>query len=149
MGILSEHGFPGGMPPGNPCLTLQTGNFYFGTSGDYSSGTDKHRGKRSNRAFAPSLHRTVVGLIKERYADFGPTLACENLAALHGHRLSSETLRKWMIAEGLWKPKRRRQARIHQRRARPSLLGRDGSDGRFAARLVRGSCQAVYPDRVH
>ena len=39
MGILSEHGFPGGMPPGNPCLTLQTGNFYFGTSGDYSSGT--------------------------------------------------------------------------------------------------------------
>ena len=91
----------------------------WGPSGLVSS----HRGKRSNRAFAPSLHRTVVGLIKERYADFGPTLACEKLAALHGHRLSSETLRKWMIAEGLWKPKRRRQARIHQRRARRPCFG--------------------------
>ena len=27
-------------PSGDRCLTLQTGNFYFGTSGYYSSGTD-------------------------------------------------------------------------------------------------------------
>ena len=52
MGILSEHGFPGGMPPGNPCLTLQTGNFYFGTSGDYSSGTDNH----SHASLVPEPH---------------------------------------------------------------------------------------------
>ena len=35
MRILSYTG-----PPGDRCLTLQTGNFYFGTSGYYSSGTD-------------------------------------------------------------------------------------------------------------
>ena len=28
-------------PLGDQCLTLQTGNFYFGTSGYYSSGTDR------------------------------------------------------------------------------------------------------------
>ncbi len=40
MRILSYTGPSGDMPPGDQCLTLQTGNFYFGTSGYYSSGTD-------------------------------------------------------------------------------------------------------------
>ncbi|HID48663.1 MAG TPA: hypothetical protein EYP40_03460, partial [Chromatiales bacterium] len=34
-------------------------------------------------------------------ADFGPTLACEKLAERHDHNLSVETLRQWMIADGL------------------------------------------------
>ena len=82
-----------------------------------------HRGKRSNRAYAPSVRRAVVDLVKEHYGDFGPTLACEKLAEQHGHRLSTETLRQWMIAEDLWQPRRRRQARIHQRRIRRPRLG--------------------------
>ena len=45
------------------------------------------------------------GLVRTHYPDFGPTLACEKLAAHHGHKLSEETLRQWMIAEGLWKPR--------------------------------------------
>ena len=36
------------------------------------------------------------------YADFGPTLASEKLAGEHGFAFSSETLRKWMIEDGLW-----------------------------------------------
>ena len=40
--------------------------------------------------------------------DFGPTLACEKLAARHWHKLSAETLRQWMIAVGLWKPRARK-----------------------------------------
>lgn len=82
-----------------------------------------HRGKRSNRAYAPSVRRTVVALVKEHYGDFGPTLACEKLAEVHGHRLSTETLRQWMMAADLWQSRRRRQARIHQRRIRRPRLG--------------------------
>ena len=47
----------------------------------------------------------MLGLVRTHYPDFGPTLACEKLAAHHGHKLSAETLRQWMIAEGLWKPR--------------------------------------------
>ena len=51
------------------------------------------------------------------------TLACEKLVEQHGYRLSVETLRQWMIAEGLWKPKKRKAARIHQRRPRRPCPG--------------------------
>ena len=61
--------------------------------------------------------------MKERYADFGPTLACEKLTEVHGYRLSAETLRQWMMAEGLWKVKSRRRLRIHQRRVRRAGFG--------------------------
>jgi hypothetical protein len=35
----------------------------------------------------------VLGFARERYQDFGPTLAHENLPISHGIRLSVETLR--------------------------------------------------------
>ena len=59
-----------------------------------------HRGKISNNAMAGAVRRATMGLVGERYADFGPTFACEKLVEVHGHRLSVETLRKWMIAGG-------------------------------------------------
>ncbi len=59
------------------------------------------RGKRSNNAIAASVRRTVMEWVRERYSDFGPTFACEKLVEDHGHRLSRETLRHWMIEEGL------------------------------------------------
>ena len=83
----------------------------------------KRRGKRSNHALDPALRREVMGWVKERYADFGPTLACEKLTEVHGYRLSAETLRQWMMAEGLWKVKSRRRLRIHQRRVRRAGFG--------------------------
>ena len=64
-----------------------------------------------------------MDLVRERYADFGPSFACEKLAELHGHRLSAETLRGWMIADGLWKPKARREIREHPSRPRRECLG--------------------------
>ena len=53
-----------------------------------------HRGKRSNNAMDPSVRPSVLTLIRERYGDFGPTLACEKLTELHGQHLSVETLRR-------------------------------------------------------
>ena len=94
-----------------------------------------HRGKRSNNAMDPSVRPSVLTLIRERYGDFGPTLACEKLTELHGQHLSVETLRRWLIDAGLWQPKRRKPARIHQPRLRRPCLGElvqiDGSPHRW------------------
>ena len=70
-----------------------------------------------------ALRQEILDLVRSRYADFGPTLACEKLAKLHDHKISVETLRQWMIADDLWKPKVRKQARIHQRRPRRPCRG--------------------------
>ena len=83
----------------------------------------RHRGKRPGNAIATTVRETILSLIRQYYADFGPTLAAEKLAERHDHRVSAETLRQWMMAEGLWQPKQRRQARIHQRRPRRPCLG--------------------------
>ena len=64
-------------------------------------------GRRPGNALSDAVRQEVLGLVRTHYPDFGPTLACEKLAAHHGHRLSVETLRQWMIAEGLWKPRAR------------------------------------------
>ena len=45
---------------------------------------------------------------KPLYADFGPTLAAEYLQQRHGIHVGRETLRGWMAAAGLWKPRRRK-----------------------------------------
>lgn len=83
----------------------------------------RHRGRRPNNAIAATVRREVLGITRTHYADFGPTLACEKLAERHGHNLSVETLRQWMISEGLWQSRRRKQARIHQRRPRRPCAG--------------------------
>ena len=83
----------------------------------------RRRGRRPNNAMDPGLRREVMGWVAKRYADFGPTLACEKLTEAHGYRLSAETLRQWMIAEGLWRSKSRRRLRIHQRRPRRACFG--------------------------
>ena len=82
-----------------------------------------HRDKVSNNAMAAAVRRAAMELVRERYADFGPTFACEKLVEVHGHRLSVETLRKWMIAAGLWRAKARREVRVHQRRPRRACVG--------------------------
>ena len=65
----------------------------------------------------------MVAVVRERYEDFSPTLAQEKLTEVHGYRVSVETLRKWMVAEGLWRSRKRRSARIHQSRQRRPPLG--------------------------
>ena len=82
-----------------------------------------HRGKVSNNAMTGAVRRAAMELVGERYADFGPTFACEKLVEVHGHRLSVETLRKWMIAAGLWRAKARREVRVHQSRPRRACVG--------------------------
>ena len=89
-------------------------------------------GRPSNNQLSAGVASRALALIRQRYADFGPTLACEKLRELHGVCLSKETIRKLMIEAGLWKPRRQRAAQIHQPRNRRACLGEliqiDGSD---------------------
>ena len=82
-----------------------------------------HRGKPSNNAMAAAARREAVELVRKRYPDFGPTFAREKLVEDHGYRLSVGTLRRWMIADGLWRAKARREVRAHQSRPRRECLG--------------------------
>lgn len=55
---------------------------------------NRRRGQPGNRQLMPGLAERALLIIRERYADFGPTLACEKLAELHGLYLAKETVRK-------------------------------------------------------
>lgn len=84
----------------------------------------KHRGKVSPNRIDLKLRNEVIGILRrEEYVDFGPTLAKEKLRQRHGIYLSDETLRKWMIGEELWKAKKQRVRKVHQRRMRRSRFG--------------------------
>jgi len=79
------------------------------------------RGKPSNHQYQSTLRQQVLKAYRSRYHDFGPTLACEKLAEEKLH-VGVETLRRWLLAEGLWERKRRRDPH-RSRRPRRSCFG--------------------------
>jgi len=80
------------------------------------------RGRPSNRRLPDLLRRRVMAQVARAYRDFGPTLAAEKLWERDGLGVSRETLRQWMVAEGLWKP-RRPARQVHLWRPRRSSFG--------------------------
>jgi hypothetical protein len=90
------------------------------------------RGKPGHHRLAAGVRTGAIELVRSRYADFGPTLAAEKLRERHGIVLSVETLRQLMIADGLWIPRKLRNARVHQPRERRACVGElvqiDGCD---------------------
>src|ERR1700681_2433080 len=89
----------------------------------------QHRsaGRGSNRAKPEKFRQKVLGRIREKYSGteqrrFGPTLAAEHLAEEDGLQVDGETLRRWMLAEGLWSRRRRRKAH-RKRRERKAHFG--------------------------
>src|SRR5207253_11023200 len=65
----------------------------------------------------------ALAIIRERYGDFGPTLAAEKLREVHGIALGRETLRLWLIAAGMWADRKQRRKRVHQPRRRRACGG--------------------------
>jgi transposase len=90
------------------------------------------RGKPSNHRLEAGVEQQVMDLLKDKYEDFGPTLAHEKLTEVHGIGISRESVRKLMIVEGLWKPKRAKKPSVRQMRERRACFGDlvqiDGSD---------------------
>src|SRR5437899_8994721 len=80
------------------------------------------RGQPSNRKLAARFERKILERLRQRYADFGPTLAAEHLAQ-EGLRVSRETLRKWMTKASLWRPRSQRVKIIHVWRERRASFG--------------------------
>jgi transposase len=117
----------------------------------------KHRsaGRSSNRAKPEEFRQKVLRRIREKYSGteqrrFGPTLAAEHLAEEDGLQVDGETLRRWMLAEGLWSRSRRRKAH-RKRRERKAHFGElvqlDGSFHEwFEERGPRGCLMNMVDD---
>jgi transposase len=97
------------------------------------------RGKPSNNRLDAGITQQALDLIKEKYEDFGPTLAHEKLTEVHKLQLSRESVRRIMIEEEIWKPKHAKVPSAHQMRERRACFGE----------LVQidGSAHAWFEDR--
>ena len=98
----------------------------------------------------PALREPFLGLVREHYIDFGPSLAAEYLTQRHGFAHSIETPRRWLIEAGLWKSKRVRPRTVYSARERRSARGKlvqiDGSPhGWFEARADK-CCLIAFID---
>ena len=80
------------------------------------------RGRPSNRKLSAGLEQKILARLRQRYADFGPTLAAEHLVQ-EGFSVSRETLRKWMSKAALWRPRSQRVKKIHVWRERRASFG--------------------------
>src|SRR5713226_879053 len=89
----------------------------------------KHRsaGGASNHARPTAEREQALALVREKYGGpidvrFGPTLAAEHLASEDGITVHHDTLRRWMLAAGLWSRARTRSAH-RARRERKAHFG--------------------------
>ena len=87
------------------------------------------RGRPSNRRVEPGTREKIIEAYKEKYMGFGPTLAAEKLNR-RGYRVDHETLRRWLIAEGILEKRRKRPGHRSWRQRRGhfgELVQMDGS----------------------
>ena len=110
----------------------------------------RRRGCHGNHQLAPGLADMVLSIIRGRYSDFGPTLACEKLRECHDLTISKETTRRLMAEAGLWIPRKLRSAAIYQPRNRRHCVGEliqiDGSDHRWFEERGPACTLLVYID---
>ena len=91
------------------------------------------RGRASNRKLSAQAEKHAGAILSQPvYAGFGPTLAAEYLEQRHGVQVGRETLRGWMAAAGLWKPRRKFRAPASVA-APPRLPRRAGAMGHLRA----------------
>ena len=82
----------------------------------------RNQGRRSNNRKGAELKKKVLLTYQERYTGFGPTLAAEHLLKNEKIHISDETLRQWLLEEGLWQRKRRKNP-YRSRRERRACFG--------------------------
>jgi hypothetical protein len=81
------------------------------------------RGHVSNRRIAEAVRGKALRILRQPdWRDFGPTFASEQLAKRQ-IEVSKETVRAWMIADGLWQSHPRRVKEVHEWRPRRSGYG--------------------------
>ncbi len=105
-------------------------------------------GRRSSRAKPEKWRRKVLRLVRQKYAGeegqrFGPTLAAEHLESEDGVQIDAETLRRWMLAEGLWSRVRKRRPHRSRRERKwhfGELVQLDGSFHDWLEERGPGGC---------
>jgi hypothetical protein len=111
-------------------------------------------GRGSARAKPVRFRRRVMKLVREQYGEgegerFGPTLAAEHWASEDGMRIAAETLRRWMLKEGLWSRRRKRKPyrqRRERRRHFGELVQMDGSFHDWLEERGPGGCMMNMTD---
>jgi hypothetical protein len=94
-------------------------------------------GRASNRGHTEEFRRRVLGLVRRKYGAvgerFGPTLAAEHLASEDRLAVHAETLRRWMLSEGLWSRERRRCQHRLSGGAQRMVRTAGGAEGRLSS----------------
>ena len=83
----------------------------------------KHRGRKAANRLSESVKKRGLDLLKTKYRGFGPTLAHEKLVEKEKLTLSVESVRKIMMEENLWKPRKLKKVVTHQLRERRACFG--------------------------
>ena len=98
------------------------------------------------------IKEKILKLVRDKYEDFGPTLASEKLKELDGIAINRETLRQWMIEVGIRRLKRRK-VNLHKSRMRRERFGElvqivqiDGSHHDWFEGRAAKCCLLVFID---
>lgn len=111
-------------------------------------------GRASNAAHPAAERARILGLVRKKYSGsaderFGPTLAAEHLASEDGVAIHHDTLRRWMLAEGLWSRARKRSP-YRRRRERMAHAGElvqlDGSFHAWFGAAAASPCLMTLVD---
>ena len=89
------------------------------------------RGRKGNRRIDSKIRSQIIGIYRKVYEGFGPRLASEKLLEREKIKINEETLRLWLIKEGLWKKRKGQKEKKRSFRARKdhygSMVQMDGS----------------------
>ena len=116
-----------------------------------SSITHGNRGKPSKKKISNEKEQEIIDIYCTKYDDFKPTFANEKLEEFHDIHISSESLRKILISNDLWTPRKNKNKDLHVWRERNPHPGEmiqiDGSHHRWLEdRLDQEFCLMGYID---
>jgi hypothetical protein len=100
-------------------------------------------GRESNRKKAKKFRERVLRLVGKKYsgeegARCGPTLAAEHLASEDDVEVNAQTLRRWMLAAGLWSQARKQRVSYESTRGAITVIDRE----RFSMNVI-DACSPV------
>ena len=109
----------------------------------------RNRGRASNHKYSDEVKDKVKDLYKGIYKGFGPVFFSEKLLEDHDMRIDHETLRRWLISEGLWQRKRKSRGHRSRRQRKEhfgELIQMDGSFHNWHGDEEGKSCLMVMVD---
>lgn len=81
------------------------------------------KGKPSNHRSFPVFKEDVLAQVRKTYSDFKPSFAAEKLREINRLPVHPQTLRRWMIEDGLWKERKRKKPQYRTWRPRKAYFG--------------------------